>query len=187
MNSFEFQGKSFSINKYKIHEHVNLIRKGTMKDHTLLQAHFGRASHCFSSTSTKLYVQKLQFFSVLSKRRNHAKEQRQVSFHLLIVTVFILFECITKGQDQIRTNHLIRFIFTLGKGGKNRRRGKNEGDAFKRELIYKEEGQEYGQVIKILGNARVDVNCFDGRKRLAHIRGKMRKKVLTFECISVIL
>lgn len=29
----------------------------------------------------------------------------------------------------------------------------------------------------MLGNARVDAYCFDGVKRLCHIRGKMRKKV----------
>ena len=33
-----------------------------------------------------------------------------------------------------------------GKGGKNRRRGKNENDRDKRELIFKEDGQEYAQV-----------------------------------------
>ena len=33
-----------------------------------------------------------------------------------------------------------------GKGGKNRRRGKNENEGAKRELILKEEGQEYAQV-----------------------------------------
>ncbi|KAK7719484.1 Translation initiation factor 1A [Botryosphaeria dothidea] len=64
-----------------------------------------------------------------------------------------------------------------GKGGKNRRRGKNENDNEKRELIFKEEGQEYAQVVKMLGNGRLEAQCFDGEKRLAHIRGKMRKKV----------
>ncbi|GAA5921059.1 hypothetical protein JCM3775_004073 [Rhodotorula graminis] len=64
-----------------------------------------------------------------------------------------------------------------GKGGKNRRRGKNENDGDKRELVFKEEGQEYAQVLKMLGNGRVEAMCFDGEKRLAHIRGKMRKKV----------
>ncbi|KAH9003083.1 hypothetical protein EDB86DRAFT_3073558 [Lactarius hatsudake] len=44
-----------------------------------------------------------------------------------------------------------------GKGGKNRRRGKNENDDDKRELVFREDGQD--------------------EKRLAHIRGKMRKKV----------
>ena len=29
----------------------------------------------------------------------------------------------------------------------------------------------------MLGNGRVEAQCFDGTKRLAHIRGKMRKKV----------
>lgn len=64
-----------------------------------------------------------------------------------------------------------------GKGGKNRRRGKNENDREKRELIFKEDGQEYAQVIKMLGNGRLEAQCFDGTKRLCHIRGKLRKKV----------
>ncbi|KAI7818759.1 hypothetical protein BC939DRAFT_401053, partial [Gamsiella multidivaricata] len=62
-------------------------------------------------------------------------------------------------------------------GGKNRRRGKNENEGEKRELVFKEDGQEYAQVLKMLGNGRVEAQCFDGEKRLAHIRGKMRKKV----------
>merc|ERR1711865_825249 len=32
-------------------------------------------------------------------------------------------------------------------------------------------------VQRMLGNGRCDVTCFDGVKRLCHIRGKMRKKV----------
>jgi len=64
-----------------------------------------------------------------------------------------------------------------GKGGKNRRRGKNENETEKRELVFKEDGQEYAQVIKMLGNGRLDALCFDGVKRLCHIRGKLRKKV----------
>ena len=62
------------------------------------------------------------------------------------------------------------------KGGKNRRRGKNESDE-KRELIFKEDGQEYAQVLRMLGNGRLEAQCIDGVKRLCHIRGKMRKKV----------
>lgn len=43
------------------------------------------------------------------------------------------------------------FVFLLyharsGKGGKNRRRGKNENEESKRELEFKEAGQEYAQV-----------------------------------------
>jgi hypothetical protein len=33
-----------------------------------------------------------------------------------------------------------------GKGGKNRRRGKNDNEDGKRELVFKEDGQEYAQV-----------------------------------------
>ena len=64
-----------------------------------------------------------------------------------------------------------------GKGGKNRRRGKNENEGLKRELVFREDGQEYAQVIKMLGNGRLEAMCFDGVKRLCHIRGKLRKKV----------
>lgn len=63
-----------------------------------------------------------------------------------------------------------------GKGGKNRRRGKNE-TVEKRELMLKEEGQEYAQVLRMLGNGRLEAQCFDGKKRMAHIRGKLRKRV----------
>merc|ERR1711967_136168 len=53
----------------------------------------------------------------------------------------------------------------------------NENDNEKRELTFKEEGQEYAQVVKMLGNGRLEALCFDGAKRLGHIRGKLRKKV----------
>ena len=83
-----------------------------------------------------------------------------------------------------------------GKGGKNRRRGKNENEGTKRQLEFKEPGQEYSQVVRMLGNGRCECYCFDGVTRLGHIRyvsqrtdlherlsmmlfhrGKMRKKV----------
>nr|POF23073.1 eukaryotic translation initiation factor 1a [Quercus suber] len=64
-----------------------------------------------------------------------------------------------------------------GKGGKNRKRGKNEADDEKRELVFKEDGQEYAQVLRMLGNGRCEAMCIDGSKRLCHIRGKMHKKV----------
>merc|ERR1712167_151928 len=62
-------------------------------------------------------------------------------------------------------------------GGKNKKRAKGDRFGDKRELIFKEEGQEYGQVLRMLGNGRLEAYCFDGTKRLCHIRGKMRKKV----------
>ena len=47
----------------------------------------------------------------------------------------------------------------------------------KRELLFKEEEQEYAQVIRLLGGGRVEANCFDGQKRICSIRGKMRNRV----------
>lgn len=45
----------------------------------------------------------------------------------------------------------------------------------KRDLIYPEEGQEFGFVQDMLGNGRVNVICEDGTKRVGRIRGSMRK------------
>jgi initiation factor 1A len=36
---------------------------------------------------------------------------------------------------------------------------------------------EYAQVLRMLGNGRLEAMCIDSTKRLCHIRGKMRKKV----------
>ena len=47
----------------------------------------------------------------------------------------------------------------------------------KRELIFKEEGQEYGQVMRMLGNGRLEAFCFDGQKRMCTIRGKLKNRV----------
>ena len=74
-------------------------------------------------------------------------------------------------------SNILFHLFFSGKGGKNRRRGKNENETEIRELVFKEDGQEYAQVLKMLGNGRLDAMCFDGIKRLCHIRGKLRKKV----------
>ncbi|KAI6175576.1 Eukaryotic translation initiation factor 4C [Aphelenchoides bicaudatus] len=65
-----------------------------------------------------------------------------------------------------------------GKGGKNRRRGKNENDYAKREMVRADgDEQAYAQVKALQGNGRLIAQCFDGKERLALIRGKMRKKV----------
>jgi translation initiation factor 1A len=65
-----------------------------------------------------------------------------------------------------------------GKGGKSKRKGTNKSAEFeKRELVTKEQGQEYGQITKILGNCRLEVLCSDGQLRMGHIRGTLTKKV----------
>lgn len=44
-------------------------------------------------------------------------------------------------------------------------------------MVFKEDGQEYALVTKMLGNGRLEAMCFDGVKRLCIIRGTLRKKV----------
>ena len=64
------------------------------------------------------------------------------------------------------------------KGGKRYKRNKNVVQENKN-IRYKDEDdyQEYAQITKALGNGRFEVFCFDGKKRLAIICGKMRKRV----------
>jgi translation initiation factor 1A len=66
-----------------------------------------------------------------------------------------------------------------GKGGSKRRVGARSAATVRdRELLFKEDGQEYARVESVLGNCRVMCYCFfDGIKRLSHIRGKMSKRV----------
>jgi translation initiation factor 1A len=61
------------------------------------------------------------------------------------------------------------------KGGKNYKKGKHMDD--EPVLFDRQEGQIYGRVIKLLGGCNVMVFCNDGRERLCHICGSMRKKV----------
>lgn len=64
----------------------------------------------------------------------------------------------------------------MPKGGKKGRRGAKD-TGFTRELLIKEEGQEYAQITKILGSSRFECKCFDGQTRIGKVRGKMHKKV----------
>merc|ERR1711957_1105119 len=66
-----------------------------------------------------------------------------------------------------------------GRGGMGKRTKKGN-NMTKRELWYKEEGQEYAQVQSMLGNGRLRAMCFDGKVRLGTIRGKMRRRVYIF-------
>jgi len=86
------------------------------------------------------------------------------------------FESKSKGEKPFNSPE-VPAPGNKGKGGKSRRRGKNENEPTKRELVVKEEGQEYAQVVKMLGNERLEAFCFDGKTRQCHIRGKMQKKV----------
>ena len=53
---------------------------------------------------------------------------------------------------------------------------RKQDDTFEKNLRLKEEGQEYAQIIKCLGNCRFNVLCFDGKERMATMCGTMRKR-----------
>ncbi len=63
------------------------------------------------------------------------------------------------------------------KGGKGYKKGKKGGGDDRREIVFAEDQQVYAKVVRMLGNGRLEAFCYDGRTRLAHIRGSMRKKV----------
>jgi translation initiation factor 1A len=65
------------------------------------------------------------------------------------------------------------------KGGKKHKKGKSSSsnDKIERELSFKSDDQEYAQIIKLLGNCRIELKCIDGKTRLGIIRGTMKKKV----------
>ena len=63
------------------------------------------------------------------------------------------------------------------KGGHGARRGRKGGFGANRELLIKEDGEEYAQVLKILGGGRMEVHCMDEVKRIAKVRGKFKKRV----------
>ena len=63
-----------------------------------------------------------------------------------------------------------------GMGGKKKKGGKKK--VFdERELQFADAEQNYGQVLRLLGDSRLEIQCTDGMKRVGHIRGTMRKKI----------
>lgn len=73
---------------------------------------------------------------------------------------------------------------------KNKKRGKNtKAKTFgqKRDIIFAEDDQIYATVTKMLGNCRVMANCSDGKERLCHIRGKLKKRIWIREGSVVLL
>ena len=64
------------------------------------------------------------------------------------------------------------------KGGKRYKRNKNQVQENKNTRLKDvTQFQEYAQITKCLGNCRFEVLCFDGKKRMAIMCGKMRKRV----------
>ena len=55
------------------------------------------------------------------------------------------------NNQVVHVRLFIVILIQIGKGGNKRKRGKNFGYGDKRELLIKEEGQEYGQILRMLG------------------------------------
>jgi translation initiation factor 1A len=71
------------------------------------------------------------------------------------------------------------------KGGKKHKKDKNSDTD--KELVLKEDGQEYGQVIELCGDKRVRINCFDGCEIQARIRGCFKKKKIFITRDDIVL
>jgi translation initiation factor 1A len=64
------------------------------------------------------------------------------------------------------------------KGGKKFKRGKKSrmDDDKKIQCADQTEGQMYALVTKALGDRRFDVLCMDGKNRMCHVAGRMKKR-----------
>ncbi len=63
------------------------------------------------------------------------------------------------------------------KGGQAKNRmNRKKADQGGRDLEFKEDGQEYATVLRMLGDGRLSAYCLDGKTRTCRIRGKIRKK-----------
>lgn len=62
------------------------------------------------------------------------------------------------------------------KGGKGHKKSATVSEGA-RKVEYKKEGQEYGKIIKALGNKRFSVQCGDGKIRIAHVPGSFRRRI----------
>ena len=76
--------------------------------------------------------------------------------------------------------HCLKDMPKNKKGGKKGRRGKNTDIDTVKHITYKEDGQEYAKVTKMLGNGRLLAKLADDKlssEKICIIRGKMRKRV----------
>lgn len=62
-------------------------------------------------------------------------------------------------------------------GGKNYKKSKHGGDDDAVIFVEKQEDQQYGRVVKVLGNGNMRIYCNDNKERICHIRGAIRKRV----------
>lgn len=78
----------------------------------------------------------------------------------------------------------------IKKGGNKAKKQKNnpvQKSERRLELRDPLEFQEYGQVMKAYGNGRYETECFDGKSRLSHARGNLKKKKVFVKVGDVIV
>ncbi len=73
------------------------------------------------------------------------------------------------------------------KGGKKYKSGKHAETKVEVHEINEDDGQMVGRVIKNLGDRNMMVYCNDGKERVSHIRGGLRKKVAKIEMGDIVL
>ncbi len=73
------------------------------------------------------------------------------------------------------------------KGGKKYKSGKGVETKAEMHEINEADGQMVGRVLKGLGDRNMLLYCNDGKERIAHIRGGLRKKVAKIEIGDVVL
>jgi translation initiation factor 1A len=67
---------------------------------------------------------------------------------------------------------------SMKRGGKQKgRKSRKQASRNTSELIYKDDGQEYAQILRKLGGPNIELACADGVTRMGIIRGTMRNKV----------
>ena len=74
-------------------------------------------------------------------------------------------------------------------GNKAKKQKKIKPEQTERKLEFKDvlDFQEYAQVLKVYGNNRYEASCVDGKTRLAHARGNLKKKKVFVKLGDVVL
>jgi len=71
----------------------------------------------------------------------------------------------------------VQMLLRVNGGAKKKPKGTRSAgvNVEKRELVFKEDGQEYARCSGLLGNRRISMECMDGVQRLGLIRGSMKR------------
>ena len=73
-------------------------------------------------------------------------------------------------------------------GGNKAKSGKNEvGRVAELHEVDESQGQMVGRILRSLGDRNMLIYCNDGKERIAHIRGSLRKKVAKLEVGDIVL